>query len=73
MGGILSSPTPPATPAPPPVTDPADEERAARLSNMKRKRRGRAGLINTGARGVFAPRDTGEDKSKPENQIQLGD
>ncbi|CAA7617630.1 hypothetical protein [Magnetospirillum sp. UT-4] len=58
MGGLFSAPTPPA-PAPPPpppaAPDPEEAARKLRLDSIARNRRGRAGMIATGDRGVLAP------------------
>lgn len=52
MGSLFSSPSPPP-PAPVIVTpDPVDEERKARLKALERRRRGRAGLVATSAKGL---------------------
>jgi hypothetical protein len=57
MGGFFSSPSIPAPPPPPePVPPPEDPEKAAREARIKaliRRRRGRAGLVTTGERGVL--------------------
>ncbi len=51
MGGVFSSPKPPAPPPLPKVEDIekdlATDEREARLDDIKRRRRGRAGTIAT--------------------------
>lgn len=53
MGGFFSAPKPPPLPPPPPPPDPAEEERQRRLETIERRRRGRAGLIATSARGLL--------------------
>lgn len=58
MGGFFSPPSPPPMPqmaAPPPAIDPDAEERQRRLDAIGRNRRGRAGTIATGDRGVLEP------------------
>jgi len=61
MGGFFASPSvpaPPPPPPPPPPVDPDKEAREARIKAMIRRRRGRAGLVATGPRGVLvAPAD----------------
>ena len=68
MGGILSSPK---APAPPPLPDPgieaeklANEEREARLEDIKRRRRGRAGTVNTAWVGAQLSENSGTDTGK---------
>ena len=59
MGGFFASPpvSAPPPPTPPPV-DPDKDAREARIKAMIRRRRGRAGLVATGPRGVLvAPAD----------------
>lgn len=56
MGGFFSAPEIPAPPPPPPLPVPEDPEKAAREARIKalmRRRRGRAGLVTTGERGVL--------------------
>jgi len=53
MGGLISSPSTPAMPAPAPDTS-AAEETQARLDAMERKRRGRSGTIRTSERGLLS-------------------
>lgn len=56
MGGFFSAPSIPAPPPPPPLPEPVDpdkEAREARIKAMIRRRRGRAGLVATGDRGVL--------------------
>jgi hypothetical protein len=56
MGGFFSAPSIPATPPPPPLPEPVDpdkEAREARIKALIRRRRGRAGLVATGERGVL--------------------
>ncbi len=56
MGGFFSAPDIPAPPPAPPVPAPEDPEKAAREARIKaliRRRRGRAGLVATGERGVL--------------------
>lgn len=55
MGGLFSSPKPPApAPEPPVVAPPSTEEaeRTERLKNLERRRRGRQGTIQTSWRGL---------------------
>lgn len=53
MGGMFSSPKPPALPPELPAPeDPAEAERTERLKNMERRRRGRQGTIQTSWRGL---------------------
>lgn len=56
MGGLFSRPSPPP-PAPVyrPGPDPEEEARKRRLENLERQRRGRAGLVATGQRGLLTP------------------
>ena len=51
MGGLFSTPKPPA-PAPLPVDNSEEEERKKRLEAIERRRRGRAGTIETSASGL---------------------
>ena len=55
MGSVFSSApsAPPLPPAPPPLPDPEVERREARIKAMLRRRRGRQGLLSTGAHGVL--------------------
>jgi hypothetical protein len=57
MGGFFASPSvpapPPPPPPPPPPVDPDKEAREARVKALIRRRRGRAGLVATGERGVL--------------------
>jgi hypothetical protein len=58
MGGFFSPsiPEPPPPPPLPPLPEPVDpdkEAREARIKAMIRRRRGRAGLVTTGERGVL--------------------
>ncbi len=56
MGGFFSAPSIPASPPPPPLPEPVDtdkEAREARIKALIRRRRGRAGLVATGDRGVL--------------------
>jgi len=63
MGGIFSAPkAPPPPPLPPPQPDPAIEERARRLETIERRRRGRAGTIETSERGVLSAAASGPKK-----------
>lgn len=62
MGGVFSSPIPPApapspaaAPAPAPAEDPAEKEREARLKAISQRRRGRDGAIATSPTGTLAP------------------
>ena len=57
MGGIFSTPKAPAVP----TTDaalsrPEEDARLARVDAIKRMRRGRAGTVHTGSRGLLALR-----------------
>ena len=52
FGGAPSAPQPAPLPAAP---DPEEEARKQRLETMTRNRRGRAGMIATGDRGVLSP------------------
>ncbi len=69
MGGMFSSPKPPA---PPPLPDPgveeaklAAEEREERLADIDRRRRGRSGTVNTSWKGIGQLRQNpGEDTGK---------
>lgn len=55
MGGFFSAPQAPA-PAPlPTIAEPEDETRKQRLEAMARNRRGCAGMVSTGERGVLSP------------------
>lgn len=65
MGSLFSSPNvPPPPPAPVLETpDPEADARKARLDALKRRRRGRAGTIVTGRKGILRPtRRTGAGK-----------
>ncbi len=56
MGGFFSAPEIPAPPPPAPLPVPEDPDKAAREARIKamiRRRRGRAGLVATGDRGVL--------------------
>ena len=56
MGGFFSPPSIPEPPPPPPLPPPVDpdkEAREARIKALIRRRRGRAGLVATGDRGVL--------------------
>ncbi len=56
MGGFFSATAIPAPPAPPPLPEPVDPDKEAREARVKaliRRRRGRAGLVATGERGVL--------------------
>ena len=56
MGGFFSAPSIPAPPPLPPLPEPVDtdkEAREARIKALIRRRRGRAGLVATGDRGVL--------------------
>jgi len=65
MGGMFSPPSPPPPPPPPPVPDPAAEDRQRRLDELQRRRRGRAGTVQTGWRGVLSdPAGPGQGKQK---------
>ena len=55
MGGIFSAPSPPPPPPPPPP-DPTEDPAVARKELIARRRRGRAGTIETSFRGVLQPR-----------------
>ncbi len=68
MGGMFSSPKPTA---PPPLPDPKieedkldAEEREARLDDIKRRRRGRAGTVNTSWKGAQLQQNPGESSGK---------
>ena len=57
MGSLFSAPKAPPPP-PPPVLDTPDPEadaRKSRLEALKRRRRGRAGTIITGRKGIMRP------------------
>lgn len=71
MGGIMSSPKPPAPPPLPPTPDKsleegklAAEEREARLEDIKRRRRGRTGTVNTSWKGAQLSQNPGENTGK---------
>ncbi|MGB0670900.1 MAG: hypothetical protein ACPGNT_05345 [Rhodospirillales bacterium] len=62
MGGFFSSPAPAPLPplpqpepepAPDPAAEAAEAERQARIDNLERRRRGRAGTITTSDRGLL--------------------
>jgi len=55
MGSLFSGPSAPPPPPTPAieVPDPDAEARRARLEGIKRRRRGRAGLIRTSPRGLL--------------------
>lgn len=54
MGGMFDAPKAPE-PAPlPPEPEPEEDERKARLEAIKRRRRGRAGMIETSPRGILS-------------------
>ena len=55
MGGLFSSPSPPAQEPTPAPKDPEEAEREARLEAIARRRRGRSGTIKTSASGTLAP------------------
>lgn len=57
MGSLFSAPTPPPPPPPAvlPQPDPEAEARRERLRALLRRRRGLAGLVETGPRGLGAP------------------
>ncbi len=60
MGGFFSVPKPPPPPPPPPPAPDTDaEDRKLRLEALDRRRRGRAGTINTSDRGLLATSNTG--------------
>jgi len=55
MGGIFSPPSPPApTPVVETTTGTEAEDRARRLQEIDRRRRGRSGTVETGWRGVLS-------------------
>lgn len=54
MSGMFSSPSPPPPPPLPPVKAPEDSKRDNRIEALDRRRRGRAGTIETGFRGVLS-------------------
>ena len=56
MGGIFGAPkAPEPAPLPPePEPDSEEDERKARLKAIERRRRGRAGMIETSPRGVLS-------------------
>jgi len=56
MGGIFSAPSPPPPPPPPPPPAPVADPAVARKELLARRRRGRAGTIETSFRGVLRPR-----------------
>lgn len=64
MGGLFSAPKPPAPPPPPPEPDPEEDDRKARLEAIDRRRRGRAGTIETSSKGVMALQETSQDQKK---------
>lgn len=63
MGSLFRAPKAPPPPPPPKldVPDPDAEARKARLDSLKRRRRGRAGTIVTGRRGIL--RASGKQRS----------
>lgn len=72
MGGILSSPKPPALPPQPePAPDTGEADAAkARLETLERRRRGRAGTILTSERGLVRLLD---DAPATHNKTLLGE
>lgn len=56
MGGFFSSAPKAPEPAPLPTpVDPESEARTQRLETINRNRRGRAGMVTTGERGILTP------------------
>jgi len=56
MGSLFRSPAPPPPPVPAlPQPDPEEDARKERLAALERRRRGRAGTIQTSDRGVLRP------------------
>lgn len=53
MGGLIGSSSPPPPPPAPPPDNSEEKERERRLETIERRRRGRAGTIETGYRGVL--------------------
>ena len=52
MAGLFSAPKMPPPPAPVSKDNTAEEDRKKRLDAIERRRRGRAGTIETSARGL---------------------
>jgi len=63
MGGLFSAPSPPPVQPLPEVKDPSEDERARRLEELDRRRRGRSGTVETGFRGVLSPGQSGAAKT----------
>lgn len=68
MGGLFSSAPTPPPPEPEPIIDTEAEERARRLENIERRRRGRTGTVATSWRGLEA-----SDQAPDRNKEHLGD
>lgn len=72
MGGIFSPPSPPApTPVADTTTNTEAEDRARRLEEIDRRRRGRAGTVETGWRGVL--NQTGNTTGQSGTKTRLGE
>jgi hypothetical protein len=71
MGSLFSAPTPP--PPPPPVAlpapDPEAQARQERLKALMRRRRGVAGLIETGPRGLGGKTPSGDAASAGKRRL----